>query len=274
MKKLTIEYCKEKSKERGFLIKTKEYINNEVKLEFVHLYCGYVFYMAWRDFGNGQGCPKCGGKVPHTLDFCKKEAISRGYEMTSNNYENSRTKIQLTHLSCGYHFETSWASFYNQGSGCPKCSGRMFLTIEYLKEEVKNFEYILISNKYVSAKEKMKFLHLKCGSKFFMTWDNFNHGRRCPICNSSKGEERIRIFLESNGFKREKDYFREMRFDDCKYKNTLPFDFYVPSYNLLIEYQGEQHFRAVDYFGGIESFLLGKKKDSIKKKCLIYSFFE
>jgi hypothetical protein len=29
-----------------------------------------------------------------------------------------------------------------------------------------------------------------------------------------------------------------------------PFDFYLPDYNLLIEFQGRQHYEAVEKFGG------------------------
>jgi hypothetical protein len=42
--------------------------------------------------------------------------------------------------------------------------------------------------------------------------------------------------------------------------------FYLPQHNLLIEYQGEQHERPVDYFGGKEQFKKQKKYDELKKK--------
>lgn len=44
----------------------------------------------------------------------------------------------------------------------------------------------------------------------------------------------------------------------------LPFDFYLPSYNILIEYDGEHHFQPVKGWGGEEKFKLTQKNDEIK----------
>lgn len=60
----------------------------------------------------------------------------------------------------------------------------------------------------------------------------------CGLCRRSKGEDLICSLLDSLQIK----YEREKRFKDCRYKNTLPFDFYLPDYNICIEYDGEQHF--------------------------------
>lgn len=43
-------------------------------------------------------------------------------------------------------------------------------------------------------------------------------------------------------------------------------DFYLPEYNVAIEYQGEQHFRPIIKFGGQQDFELRKKRDEIKNK--------
>lgn len=53
-------------------------------------------------------------------------------------------------------------------------------------------------------------------------------------------------------------------FDDCRYRRKLPFDFYLETYNTVIEYDGEQHFRSVDFFGGEEEFEVRKQRDTIK----------
>jgi hypothetical protein len=52
----------------------------------------------------------------------------------------------------------------------------------------------------------------------------------------------------------------------CKYINVLPFDFYLPKYNICIEYDGEQHFEPLEFFGGIKAFDELKKRDEIKTK--------
>lgn len=44
------------------------------------------------------------------------------------------------------------------------------------------------------------------------------------------------------------------------------YDVYFPKYKIACEYQGDQHFRAVSYFGGEKSLELNKERDARKKK--------
>ena len=62
------------------------------------------------------------------------------------------------------------------------------------------------------------------------------------------------------------DYVRQHKFIGCKFKNKLPFDFYLPKHNICIEYDGRQHFIPVSHFGGEESFEIRKKCDIIKNE--------
>ncbi|MFH0334633.1 PDDEXK family nuclease [Clostridium perfringens] len=87
-----------------------------------------------------------------------------------------------------------------------------------------------------------------------------NHG--CPICDESKGEKYVRIYLENNNI----DFIQEYRFEDCRYKYTLPFDFYIPDNNLIIEFDGIQHYRENNYFRGNNIFKDTQKRDKIKNK--------
>ena len=52
-------------------------------------------------------------------------------------------------------------------------------------------------------------------------------------------------------------------FNDCKRKNKLRFDFYLPKYNVLIEYDGMQHFKPIIFFGGIKKFNVNKEIDKM-----------
>ena len=58
---------------------------------------------------------------------------------------------------------------------------------------------------------------------------------------------------------------KQYRFKDCFDRGVLPFDFYIPEFNMCIEYQGEQHYRPVSIFGGYDSFKSQIKRDKIKK---------
>jgi hypothetical protein len=55
-------------------------------------------------------------------------------------------------------------------------------------------------------------------------------------------------------------------FKDCKNINVLRFDFYLTDYNILIEYDGEQHFILKEFFGGESSLQQIKINDSIKQE--------
>ena len=64
-------------------------------------------------------------------------------------------------------------------------------------------------------------------------------------------------------------YLPQHTFSNCKYRNILPFDFYLPNYNICIEYNGEQHYKPIEYFGGVKVFEIQLIRDNIKKEyCL------
>jgi very-short-patch-repair endonuclease len=106
-----------------------------------------------------------------------------------------------------------------------------------------------------------KVIILYNGSEYLQSPDQ--HLRGCNPVGSillSKGEEKIRNFLDKNCIK----YKSEFKFEDCKFNGHLPFDFYLEEYNLLIEYDGEHHFYPIDYFGGIDNYKKTLRNDEIK----------
>ncbi len=83
--------------------------------------------------------------------------------------------------------------------------------------------------------------HCKCGNMWEVQPTNFLKNKTCIFCSPrSKGEELIAKMLDEMNVL----YVREKRFNDCIGKKKLPFDFYLPKYNILIEYDGIQHFKA------------------------------
>lgn len=95
----------------------------------------------------------------------------------------------------------------------------------------------------------------------------------CPYCFDtkkfvfSKGEKAVENALQDLGI----TYLPQYTFPDCKDKNTLPFDFYLPDLNKCIEYDGQHHFYPVA-FNGIseehakENHLITVKHDEIKNE--------
>lgn len=114
--------------------------------------------------------------------------------------------------------------------------------VEELSKITNDFEVL---DKYVDAKTHLRFKCKKCGNICYKTPDNIlNKFRGCSVCNESKGERKIRKWLEDNNINFESQY----RFEDCKNIRPLPFDFYLPQYNCCIEYDGEQHYKEVKIF--------------------------
>lgn len=87
-------------------------------------------------------------------------------------------------------------------------------------------------------------------------------GRGCSECGRriSRGERLVEKFLNENGI----EFVTEKKFPTCKNIQVLPFDFYIPRMKTLIEFDGELHFLAVDFFGGEEKLKLTQFRDAIK----------
>ena len=93
----------------------------------------------------------------------------------------------------------------------------------------------------------------------------------CPYCFDtkkfifSKGEKAIEKTLQDLDI----TYLQQYTFSDCRDKNMLPFDFYLPDINKCIEYDGQHHFYPVT-FNGIseehakENHMKTMKHDDIK----------
>lgn len=93
-----------------------------------------------------------------------------------------------------------------------------------------------------------------------------NHTTSCG-CKINSSKERM---IESYLNELDVAYEKQKRFEDCKYKYTLPFDFAIynndKTLKCLIEYDGQQHFKPIDFFGGISGFENTKIRDSIKSQ--------
>ena len=120
-------------------------------------------------------------------------------------------------------------------------------------------EYTVLG-KYTGVTNKIKVKHNKCGYVYEITPSYFRCGNRCPQCNQSQGEEMIRHILDRYKIK----YVPQKKFSDLKDVRQLSYDFYIPSQNILIEYQGRQHYQSIDYFGGEDRFKNQQKHDQMK----------
>ena len=141
-------------------------------------------------------------------------------------------------------------------------------SIEKLSGLAKHKGSTLLSNHFTTSQDKYNFTCTECGRPIYVRIYDFEKGQTtCAICSKaeSRGETRIRNFLEEKGI----DFKQEYWFDDCKNPETdypLRFDFYLPNRNLLIEYDGIQHFEPVEPWGGGENLNVIKSHDKLKNE--------
>ena len=215
---------------------------------------------------SGKGCPKCAGnnKKGHNEYVSELSLINPNIEVVGN-YVNAKTSI--LHKCLIHNIE--WEARPNDilcGKGCPICgtikSGntRHKTHAQYVEElKLINGNIIVVGN-YKGA--NIPILH-RCiidGCEWYATPHNILCGTGCPRCNDSKGEKTIRKWLTEHNI----TYNSQKRFDDCCDKTSLPFDFYLPDYNCCIEYDGKQHYEAIEWFGGQSAFKYTQKHDKIK----------
>lgn len=165
---------------------------------------------------------------------------------------------------CGNRFESSSSDLLRgrcTSCGCDKYSS-MMLDLSNMR-----FGHLVAIERCGYNKSHTKRLwkcRCDCGNEIAATTSDLTCGNTmsCGCKKLSHGEIYIKQYLEDNNI----CYIPQKKFDDCRDKMPLPFDFYLPDYNTCIEYQGEQHYRAVEYFGGEDEFIIRKKHDKIKSE--------
>lgn len=192
-----------------------------------------------------------------------------GYILKSTKYVNAKTKLEYVckqHIDQGVQYIT-----YNNlksGFGCKYCgiertANARRLSFNDAKAIFDRNNMVLLDQEYKNTNEKMKYIckkHPEVGIQYMSTSNAYkNH---CPFCNIIKGERKILDFLIQHNieFETQKSYDGLLGIGGGK----LSYDFYLPNYNLLIEYQGEQHEHSVERFGGEKQFVIQQEHDMRK----------
>ncbi len=211
----------------------------------------------------------------NTCIGCKKIIVLNRYieecqEIHNNKYDYSLVKYTNCYnkvdIICSEHgiFKQALHS-HKQGHGCTKCG----ISIKYegynfiekaIKIHNNIYDYSLVEYKNNTIKVK-----IICTKHGIFDQQPVSHlmGHGCPKCKSSKGEKQIQKFLDDNEI--EYNYQYIINFNNKKYL----YDFHLPEHNLYIEYDGEQHFKPVKYFGGLNKFLQRINNDFQKDKYCI-----
>jgi very-short-patch-repair endonuclease len=222
------------------------------------------------------GCYKCGNlKKSKTLNLTTKDFIKKAkkvhgdkYDYSLVEYNKSKTKIKIKCLEHGIFEQTP--SSHLQGVGCPKCGWSRAAKVRALNKEDfiekakkthdNKYDYSLVEYKNNSTKIKIICPDHGIFEQTPNGHTNISSKNGCPTCRASKGEKDIYRYLLNNNV----EFEREKKFKDCKHKQKLPFDFYIPKYNMCIEYDGEQHFKPIEFLGGEEGLKQRQQNDKIK----------
>jgi hypothetical protein len=261
MKKLSldgfIDSCKKVHGDR-YDYSLVDYINSKTKIRIICPEHGVFEQLPHNHLCKKTKCPKCSFKgIGEKVSKIRK-----------------KTKPRLTEKLCDIHNFYIKKSEKNQHiNSCIKCEiqkkysnnirnkyyGHTTDSFINTVKIVHNNFYDYSSLIYIDSKTKVKIICPKHG-EFEQNPNNHLHGNGCPSCNTSKGELKVKSFLDDNLIK----YIQQHSFPDCRYKLPLKFDFYLPNHNTCIEYDGVQHFRPHNLDKSGVEFERTKKCDEIK----------
>ena len=192
------------------------------------------------------------------------DSIVNGNYMLLSPYQGSNKKIKVKHLVCGNTYWVRQDKFINEGQRCAWCASHHSIQ-SYSKRlsDVSKSRYILINNnEFKNSKSYATYLCTRCGRRFKQRADLMLQGYGCPYCNQSTGERLVdRVLSQVYQLEESQDFYY-----GYVLPNKLHLDFYLPSSNLAIEYDGKQHYVPVDYFGGEEGFKKIQDRDRKKDK--------
>lgn len=229
-------------------VRVGEYVNTKTDIEIFHKKCNTTFMSKPYNLLQGYGCSKCSKKRKKTTESFKQEVFDLvGDKYTVlGEYTGTNKHIRIRHNVCGTEYDVIAKNFVCLGRRCKKCSGLTKKTKEeiqaFLDEKYPN-EFKIIGE-YKSKDVNMKIQHLKCGNIFEASWNNIRSEKfNCKYCIGSLGETLIISILKDLNI----EFEYQKKFDDCKDKSLLPFDFYfeVGNTKVIIEYDGRQHFLPI-----------------------------
>lgn len=260
-----------------------EFVNARTHLDFKCNVCGTTFIKI-SDLIRTQDypCPTCNANKKHGKALTKVKPIidkrmkDSGLSEDFEVYEYPtlvRDPATFIHKPCGNKIHTSLQNLIRTtngtegiGTGCEYCSG----THTYTDDEIKDYftrerpTYTFISSRMSSDHHLMVTVrHDTCGNESEYQFNYFMRGKGCAMCNISAGEDVIKYTLEKFGI--EYTYQKTFKGLVSSKGRNLYYDFYLPSLNLIIEYDGRQHFDLIKAWADKDSFNQYQNNDNIKK---------
>lgn len=241
------EYISElETKNKNVLILGK-YINKRTRIETQCKSCGRIWMARPNDLLVGGKCLYCAAKSrrkTHDEFIAELNNINSNIEILST-YKSYHEKVQCKCKVDDFVWFATPANLLSN-HGCPKCSKKYNRTpMEFVSEISKISPTIEVLSDFNNVSENVKCRCKVDGHIWYASPRGLLKGYGCKACNESKGERKIKEYLNKNGV----NFEWQKTFKDLTGVGggLLSYDFYIPKYNLLIEYQGEFHDGTVKY---------------------------
>lgn len=254
--------------------------------------CGEIFSINWNNIvSKGQNCPYCSNQRVG-LSNClatKNPVLASEWHPTKNGdltpYDVTEGSGKEAWWLCNKNKKHEWHTLIKDRRGCPYCSHRHLPSEDYnllfdnpkLCEEWNYEKNTKLPEEYTPHSGQFALWKCKeCGHEWEAVIASRNNGVNCPECAESKGEITIRNWLRLYNIY----YTPQKIFNGLTGlgNGNLSYDFYLPSYNTLIEFQGEQHERFVKgMHKSEEDFIKQLEHDKRKKEYALnngYMFLE
>ena len=255
----------------------QEYKGIDERLKAKCLVCKKDFYTTWHIISDNRHnkykkcCKACSNNFTHKNDMKKYDiedvrVIFKDNDLIllEDNYINNATKM-LCKDKDGYK---GYLTLHQLLSG--NKFSKFYKSNPFSIDNVNIFLHnnncntVILDNIFKGNQYLYNF-KCECGKVFKRSIDGvvYNHSLYCLDCSNGKKSKyhlKVREYLDDNNI----SYIEEKSFDKCKDIGTLPFDFYLPTYNICIEVQGEQHYTSKDKFGGFDGFKKQISHDIIK----------
>jgi len=270
-KKTNSEFVKEVTElGKGEYVPLEKYSRSRDKILMKHKVCGTIYEVTPNNFIRGKRCPTC-SKWTTPEGF-----VEKFYKHNNNPYVTLETPfysydIPIVVYCSKHNFRSTLmpTSILRGNYLCKYCSGEHSHKVQTksLWEIIRDISRVHGNNisligDYYNTHTKTTFICNKCHEKFIAEPNSVISGSGCPKCSLSRGEQEISLYLDRHHI----CYKQQKSFKDCRDIRPLPFDFYLPKYNVLIEYDGIQHTKEIEYFGGADKFKTYKKHDKIKNE--------
>lgn len=269
-------YCRQVNNLNPNIAVVGAYVLATVKILHKCKKCDYEWYASPSSILQGRGCPECAIKKQSEKQAKTHEQYA--YEINKINpnievigkYKNAKTKILHRCKKCKNEWDIMPSGILS-GNGCPECAKNLLRNIyimtkeEFIEKLKKTNNKISLIGDYNGTSSIAKFECNSCGNIWEARTSNVLYQNcGCVKCSEkSKGEVTVKDYLDNSLI----DYYPQKKFSGLKGLGgrLLSYDFYLQNYNLLIEFQGEQHYEPVDYFGGKEKLKTQQEHDKRKR---------